>query len=39
MSTTNPIANVLGNSASLLRTVGVYLLLVLVGTVRWEVCI
>ncbi len=39
MSTKNPIANVRGRSVSLLRTVGVYLLLVLVGIVRWEVCV
>ena len=38
MSTKNPIANVVSN-AGLLRTAGVYLVLVLVGTLRWEVCI
>ena len=38
MSTKNPIANVVSNTG-LLWTVGVYLVLVLVGTTRWEVCI
>jgi len=38
MKAISPIANGRKNLSTLLRTVGVYLVLVLVGFLRWEAC-